>query len=246
MKSIESNTIERMIISEDLTIKNGISDGFPIFLGYFSTAVAFGLICRNINIDMLSSVLMSATSFAGSGQFLTINLYSTGTFLVELFISVMLINFRYLFMGMSINNNLDNDITFGQRCLIAFGTTDEVFSVSTLRKRTLNFKYMFSLQLTSYTGWVTGTLLGYLIGTLLSGSLQAAMGVTLYAMFASLWSTETRKNGFSILAIGGISAIINSILVCIFNLSAGWSFTIAMLSASWIGSYFVKGKNNGK
>lgn len=242
MKSMESNTIKHMINSEDLTIENGISDGFPIFLGYFSTAVAFGLICRNININMLSSVLMSATSFAGSGQFLTINLYSSGTFLVELFISVMLINFRYVFMGMTINNNLDEKITFIQRCLIAFGTTDEVFSVSTLRKKTLNFKYMFSLQLTSYSGWVLGTLVGYLIGTILSGNLQAAMGVTLYAMFASLWSSETRKNGFPILAIGGISAIINSILVCIFHLSAGWSFTIAMLSASWIGSYLVKRK----
>lgn len=242
MKSTQFNTITLMIILEDLTVKNGISDGFPIFLGYFSTAVAFGLICRNLNINAISSVLLSATSFAGSGQFLTINLYSSGALLAELFISVMLINFRYLFMGMSINKNLVKEITFFQKVLIAFGTTDEVFSVATLRKRPLNFKYMFSLQATAYTGWVSGTLSGYLIGTIISGNLQSAMGVSLYAMFASLWASETRKSGSPILAIGGISAIINSLLYCAFNMSAGWSFTIAMLSASWIGSYIVKRK----
>lgn len=224
----------------NLTFKKGINDGFPILLGYFSTAVAFGLICRNININLLSTSLLSMTSFAGSGQFLTINLFSTGALLPELFISVLLINFRYVFMGLSINNKLSPKINFFQRCLIAFGTTDEIFSVATLKKQTLNFKYLFSLQFTSYTGWVTGTITGYLIGTILPCSLQLAMGVTLYAMFASLWANEFRAKGFPILIIGGISAVINSILVIVFKMAPGWSFIIAMLSATIIGSHLIK------
>jgi 4-azaleucine resistance transporter AzlC len=240
MKRATNNSILKMNYTEELNTRQGIIDGFPVFLGYFSTAVAFGLICRGINITLFSSVLMSLTSFAGSGQFLTVNLYSTGTLLFELFISVMLINFRYIFMGLSINDKLPKDITFIQRCLIAFGTTDEIFTIATLRKRTLNFPYLFSMELTAYSGWVLGTLIGYLLGTLLSPSLQAAMGVTLYAMFASLWSNEVRQKGSSILIIGGMSALINSFLVCFCNLSTGWSFVIAMLSSSFIGSYIVK------
>jgi 4-azaleucine resistance transporter AzlC len=240
MKRASINSIIKMNCTNELDVRQGIIDGFPVFLGYFSTAIAFGLLCRGINITLFSSVLMSLTSFAGSGQFLTINLYSTGTLMLELFISVMLINFRYVFMGISINNKLPKDITFLQRCLIAFGTTDEIFTIATLKKQTLNFPYLFSMELTAYTGWVSGTLIGYLLGTLLSSSLQAAMGVTLYAMFASLWSNEVRKNGAPILIIGGISALINSFLVCICSLSAGWSFVIAMVSASFIGSYIVK------
>lgn len=229
-----------MNYSNELDIKQGIIDGFPVLLGYFSTAVAFGLLCRAINITLFSSVLISLTSFAGSGQFLTINLYSTGTLLLELFISVLLINFRYVFMGITINNKLPKNITFLQRCLIAFGTTDEIFTIASLKKQSLNFSYLFSMELTAYTGWVSGTLIGYLLGTFLSSSLQAAMGVTLYAMFASLWSNEVRKKGSPIFIIGAISAIINSFLIYIFNFSAGWSFVIAMISASFIGSYIVK------
>ncbi|MBK5200462.1 MAG: AzlC family ABC transporter permease [Spirochaetaceae bacterium] len=229
-----------MNCTNELGVRQGIIDGFPVLLGYFSTAIAFGLLCRGINITLFSSVLMSLTSFAGSGQFLTINLYSTGTLMLELFISVMLINFRYVFMGISINNKLPQDITFLQRCLIAFGTTDEIFTIATLKTQTLNFPYLFSMELTAYSGWVSGTLIGYLLGTMLSSSLQAAMGVTLYAMFASLWSNEVRKNGVPVLIIGGISALINTFLVCICSLSAGWSFVIAMISASFIGSYIVR------
>lgn len=228
----------------ELTIQNGINDGFPILLGYFSTAVAFGLICRNININFLSSSLLSVTSFAGSGQFLTINLFATGALLPELFISVMLINFRYVFMGLGINEQLDSKVNFLQRCLIAFGTTDEVFSVATLKKRKLNFKYMAALEFTSYTGWVSGTITGYLIGTFLPAKLQLAMGVTLYAMFASLLAGEWRKSGSPVLIIGGISAIINSILIVVFKFTPGWSFIIAMLSATFIGSYFIKEEEN--
>ncbi len=224
-----------------LTQKEGILDGFPIFLGYFSTAIAFGLICRNINISLLNTTLISLTSFAGSGQFLMINLLSNGALLFELFISILLINLRYVFMGASLNQRLGNDITLAQKIFIAFSTTDEIFSVAILKPQKLNFKYLFALELTSYSGWVLGTIVGYIIGLALPHNLQLAMAITLYAMFASLWGAETRKYGYKIIFIGMISAIVNSILILGLNIAIGWSFVIAMISATIIGSFILVG-----
>jgi len=224
---------------EELTFNEGFVDGTPILLGYFSTAVAFGLICRNINLTLIESTLISLTSFAGSGQFLTVNLLSAGALIIELFISVMLVNARYIFMGMAINTRLSKDIKGFKRCLIAFGTTDEVFSVSTLKCNELNFPYMFGLQLSSYSGWVVGTAVGYVAGIFLPPDLQLAMGVTLYAMFACLWAGEVANGGFPILCIGIISALINSLLYCIVGLAAGWSFVISMITATIIGACII-------
>ncbi|MGD1822765.1 MAG: AzlC family ABC transporter permease [Pleomorphochaeta sp.] len=230
-------------MNKKLTKKDGFLDGFPIFLGYFSTAIAFGLVCRNINISLLHSTLISLTSFAGSGQFLMVNLLSNGALIFELFISILLINLRYVFMGASLNQKLPNNITMLQKVIVAFSTTDEIFSVAILKPQELNFNYLFSLELTSYSGWVLGTITGYIIGIALPHNLQLAMAITLYAMFASLWGAETRKHGYKIIIVGMISAIINSFLILIINLAIGWSFVIAMISATIIGSFILRGEN---
>ena len=226
-----------------LTTKDGFLDGFPIFLGYFSTAIAFGLICRNINMSFLNSSLISITSFAGSGQFLMINLLSNGALILELFVSILLINLRYIFMGASLNLRLPSDISLFQKIIVAFSTTDEIFSVAILKPQKLNFPYLFSLELTSYSGWVTGTMVGYLIGIALPHKLQLALSITLYAMFASLWGNETREKGLKIVLVGFISAAINSFLILVLNVAIGWSFIIAMLSATVIGSFFMESEN---
>lgn len=226
-----------------LTRKEGIMDGFPIFLGYFSTAIAFGLICRNININLFNTTLISLTSFAGSGQFLMVNLLSNGALLVELFISILLINLRYVFMGASLNQRLGEDISLIQRIFIAFSTTDEIFSVAILKPQKLNFKYLFALELTSYSGWVLGTVTGYIIGLALPHNLQLAMAVTLYAMFASLWGAETRTHGYKVILIGAFSAIVNSILILCLDVAIGWSFVIAMLSATLFGAFIMRGEH---
>ena len=241
MKSLLLNSMDFM--QNDLTKKDGFIDGFPIFLGYFSTAIAFGLVCRNVNINFLNSTLISLTNFAGSGQFLFVNLLANGALLFELFISVLMINLRYLFMGASLNQKLPKDINIFEKIIVAFSTTDEIFSVAILKTKPLNFPYLFSLELTSYTGWILGTMLGYLIGIALPHNLQLALSITLYAMFASLWGCETRKGGFKIVIIGGLSAIFNSILILIFNLAIGWSFVIAMLGATIIGSFIIGDEN---
>lgn len=228
-----------MPMDKILTKRDGFLDGFPIFLGYFSTAIAFGLVCRNVNISFFNSTLISLTNFAGSGQFLMVNLLANGALLFELFVSVLLINLRYLFMGAALNQKLGDDIGVFKKIIVAFSTTDEIFSVAVLKPQKLNFAYLFSLELTSYTGWVTGTMLGYLIGVALPHKLQLALSITLYAMFASLWGHETRKSGYKILIVGFISAALNSLLILKLNMAIGWSFVISMLSATLIGSLFI-------
>lgn len=231
------------LMYEKLTKKDGFLDGFPIFLGYLSTAIAFGLVCRNINISFIYSTLISMTSFAGSGQFLMVNLLANGALIFELFVSILLINLRYLFMGASLNQKLPEDITLLQKIIVAFSTTDEIFSVAILKPQKLNFSYLFSLELTSYCGWILGTMIGYLIGIALPHKLQLALAITLYAMFASLWGHETRNHGYKIVIVGLISALINSFLILIVKLAIGWSFVIAMLLATVIGSFILRSED---
>ncbi len=223
-------------MQQELTFKQGCQEGFPIFVGYFPTAMAFGLVCRDLGLRIWEAVLFSLTNFAGSGQFLAANLMGKGAILAEIFISVLLVNLRYSFMGAELSRNLEKGIGGWQRPLLAHGTTDEVFSVAVLHNQPITKHYLAGLELTAYAGWVTGTAAGFLVGMVLPTALQLAVGVTLYAMFSSLLAQEFRQKGSKVLLIAAISAVLNSILIVFFDLGVGWAFVISMLAASFIGA----------
>ncbi len=220
----------------NLTFRQGCQEGFPIFVGYFPTAMAFGLVCRDLGLRIWEAVLFSVTNFAGSGQFLAANLIGGGALLAELFISVLLVNLRYSFMGAELNRNLEKGIRGWRRALLAHGTTDEVFSVAVLHREPISKAYLAGLELTAYSGWVSGTAIGFLVGMILPPALQLAVGVTLYAMFSSLLAQEFHQKGFKVLAIAGVSAALNSFLILQCSMAIGWSFVISMLAASFFGA----------
>lgn len=227
--------------TKDLVFADGVKDGLPICIGYFPTALAFGLVCRSGGLRLWESMLFSLTNFAGSGQFLAVNLLFGGAMITELVISVFLVNLRYLFMGAAVAQNAES-IRGAARAVVAFGTTDEVFSVSLLRDRPLDTHYMVGLEGISYLGWNAGTVVGFLIGSLFSPALQLAIGVTLYAMFSSLLAQECKARGPLVLLIGAISAVLDSILVLCAHLASGWAFVISMLTATVIGAFLDKEK----
>lgn len=92
----------------------------------------------------------------------------------------------------------------------------------------LSYSYLIALMLTSYSGWVSGTAIGYLVGNILPEIVQHAALITIYAMFASLFGNEVSRNVKAI-AVVGISAALNSLLILGFDLSTGLSFIISMI-----------------
>ena len=95
-------------MNDELTLKEGIKDGSPIFLGYFTTSLAFVLLTRTSGLRFIEGLLISLTNYSGSGQFLMMNLYNGGAFLLEIVLSVLFINIRYMFMSTSLLGRLEN------------------------------------------------------------------------------------------------------------------------------------------
>lgn len=223
---------------------SGIRDGFPIFLGYFTTALAFGLLTRNSGFRFVEGVLVSLTNFAGSGQFLMMNLYNAGSLLFEIALSVFFINSRYIFMAASLSTRLKDKKSILGRIMCGFGTTDEVFAVSSFKGSPLTYSYMAGLIFTSYAGWVSGTALGYIGGTFLPEVVQKAAVITVYAMFASLLGAETRKH-VKALFVAAFSALSNTILILVLNMSTGVSFLISLILATIFGAFIYTDKEAG-
>ncbi len=228
----------------NLTLKEGIKDGSPIFVGYFTTALAFGLLTRTSGLRFVEGVLISLTNFSGSGQFLMMNLYNAGSLLLEIAISVLFINSRYIFMATSLYNRLENQKSIALRLICGFGTTDEVFAVASFKHKDLNISYMSGLVFTSYAGWVSGTVFGYIAGTFLPEVIQRASVITVYAMFASLLGAESRVH-IKAIAVFLLSAALNSIMILCFEMSVGVSFIISMIAATIVGAVIYTDEEAG-
>ncbi len=212
-------------------IRMGIHDGFPIFLGYFTTALAFGLLTRSSGFTFVEGLLTSLTNYAGSGQFLMMNLYNGGAFMLEIVLSVFFINARYIFMSASLNQRLKDRKSIAGRFFTGAGTVDEVFAVASFKGEKVSYSYVLSLTATSYAGWVSGTAIGYLAGNILPEIVQSAAVITIYAMFASLAGAETLKS-IKALYVVGVSAVLNSLFILVLHISTGLSFIISMIAAT--------------
>jgi Predicted branched-chain amino acid permease (azaleucine resistance) len=227
-----------MIKKEPLTFQLGIKHGIPIALGYLSVSFAFGMIAADKGFSAWAPILTSISSFTGTGQFVGINLISLGASFVELVFTLLIINARYVLMSVSLSQRLSAKVTLWQRCLIAFGNTDEVFAVAMNNGQLLDFRYMSGLILVSYSGWILGTILGAFSGGLLPGSIASAFGIMLYAMFVAI-IIPPAKEKHSILFVIFVASAIS----CAFRyvpalkpISGGWVVIIGGVLSAVIGA----------
>lgn len=230
-------------MGSDLTLKRGLLDGIPIFIGYFTTALAFGLMSRSLDFTLFETWLTSFFVYAGSSQFLILSLLKSGASVLAVVISVFFINSRYIFMASSLSSKLDNYPPLG-RLFAGFSTTDEVFALCSFKGGRISLKYLMGLSLTSWSGWWSGSVVGALLGDILPLEVKRASIITVYAMFASLFSGESRRNGKAYIVFF-LSASLNSILLLVLNLSSGYSIVISMIIGSILASFIYTDEEAG-
>lgn len=167
-------------------IQQGLKDGIPIGVGYFSVSFTFGMLAVKSGISPFHAVLISLLNLTSAGQFAGITVITGGASLLEMALTQLIINIRYALMSISLSQKLDSSVSLGKRMIIAYGNTDEIFAVASSKPGTVGQKYMYGLILIPVLGWVSGTLTGAVASTLLPAAIISALGVALYGMFIAI------------------------------------------------------------
>jgi 4-azaleucine resistance transporter AzlC len=128
------------------SLKEGIISGLPIVFGYFPVAMAFGLLAKNINVNLMDSFLFSSMVFAGASQFMALELIRGGVSFSGIILATFLLNLRHLMMSASLALKLEGGIKRKWLPFIAFGITDETFSVASLKGGQVSGSYLLALQ----------------------------------------------------------------------------------------------------
>ncbi|MBR4168686.1 MAG: AzlC family ABC transporter permease [Lachnospiraceae bacterium] len=172
----------------------GIKDGIPIALGYFAVSFALGITAREAGITPLQAGCMSAVMLASAGQFAAINVIAAADTLIQMAITTLVINLRYILMSSAMSQKLDKKMSFIHRLILPCFVTDEIFGIATNVEGRLNPFYNYGAATVAVPGWTIGTILGAAVGSILPERVEMALGVALYGMFLAIIIPGARKN----------------------------------------------------
>lgn len=219
---------------------DGIRDGIPICLGYFSVSMAFGLTCVLSDIPIWAAVMISLTNLTSAGQFAGMNLIAANGALVEIGLTTLIINIRYFLMSISVSQKVEQKMSMKKRLAVVFGITDEIFAVSMQRDHALTSAYMAGLILTPVLGWTGGTFVGAAATSLMPPVLSNAFGIALYGMFVAIIvpPAKEQKNVLFAVVLAIVASVACKYLPVIKNLSSGWTIIlitiVVCVIAAWL------------
>ncbi|MCR5290386.1 MAG: AzlC family ABC transporter permease [Treponema sp.] len=174
-------------------LKIALRTTIPVFMGYISCGIAFGLVTVNAGYPWWLSPIMGIIMFAGAGQFLAIQLFATGIPVMAILITELLLNIRHIVYGLPLINQFNG--CKRSRPYLIFALTDETFSILTTTEVPLGVKaeeYYFAVSLLDQIYWVTGSLIGALAGAMIRIDMTG-VDFALTALFAVLTIDQIKK-----------------------------------------------------
>ena len=181
----------------------------PVMLGYLTLGAAFGLLLNAAGFGVGWAALMSGFIYAGSAQFLGVELLTAAVPLAQAAVMTFILNFRHLVYGLSI---LEKFRGMGwKKPYLIFSLTDETYALLSSLHVPVGVKpadYYFAVSLLDQLYWVAGSLLGGLLGTALTINTQGAdFAMTALFIVIAVGQWENAKSHLPALLGGGISLL---------------------------------------
>lgn len=177
-------------------LKTAFPYTLPVLMGYLFLGIAFGVLLNSKGFNAAWALIMSLLIYAGSMQFVAINLLVSPFQLAAAFFITLMVNARHLFYGLSM---LDRFKALGKlKPYMMFSLTDETFSLLSSVKAPDHVNprwFMFFIALLNQGYWIAGSLIGNIAGSLISFNstgIDFAMTALFIVIFVEQW--EQAKN----------------------------------------------------
>ena len=192
------------------TIHAAFLASLPVMAGYVVLGIAFGVLMENKGYGFLWSAFMSITVFAGSMEFVAVDLLSTGASLISAAIMTLLVNARHLFYGISMLQRYKG--AGRAKPYLIFGLTDETYAlvVNGAPEGTDEKRYYLLVTLFDQLYWVTGSILGGLVGAAVTFN-TAGIDFAMTALFVVIFTEQLLSTDDYVPAVIGVG----SALVCL-------------------------------
>lgn len=177
----------------------------PILAGFLFLGITYGIYMNVSGFSFWYPMLMSMTIFAGSMEFVAVNLLLGAFDPLQALAMTLMINARHLFYGISMLDKYRG--TGWKKWYLIFGMCDESFSVNYTAQVPEDVDrgwFMFFVTLLNQLYWVTGATLGGIFGSFLhfnTEGLDFVMTAMFVVIFLNQWLKE-KNHASSLLGLG--------------------------------------------
>lgn len=185
--------------------KAALPNTIPIFAGFWFLGLTYGIYMNTSGFSFWYPMIMSLTIFAGSVEFVTVNMLLGVFNPLQAFAVTLMINARHLFYGISMLDKYKG--TGLKKIYLIYGMCDESFSINYTAEIPENVDkgwFMFFVTALNHFYWFSGATLGGLFGSLVhfnTKGLEFVMTAIFVVIFLEQWLKD--KNHTS--AILGLS-----------------------------------------
>jgi predicted branched-subunit amino acid permease len=186
----------------------GVRDCLPIMVAVGFFGLLFGATGVNNNLTLWQTLGSSASVFAGASQFVFLELYNQQVPVWSVLLAVFAINFRHILYSASIGRVLHR-FTALQKYVGFFVLSDPLFGAGEQRaeQQGLSPAYYFGFGASLYPIWIGSTLLGALMGNLISNPRALGMDMLLSIYFLTLLiGFKSRPNWLTVVLASGIAS----------------------------------------
>ena len=99
----------------------------PIFFGYVSIGIPFGLMVARAGYPWWLAPLMSVTMYTGTGQYIAIGMFAAGAGLAQIMLVQVLVGIRHVFYGLSLLTKFKGVGKW--KAFLIYALTDETYAV---------------------------------------------------------------------------------------------------------------------
>ena len=204
----------------------------PICVGFLFLGMSYGFLMRSKGFSFVYPMLMSLFIFAGSMEFVTVQLLLSAFRPLYAFFLAFIINARHLFYGLSMLEKYKH--TGWKKAYLIFGMCDESFTINCTVEPPPEVDkgwFLFFITLLNQIYWVTGATLGAMLGYVIhfdTTGIEFVMTALFVVMFLNQWE-ENKEHGpaltglacsvFSLLLLGAETFILPAMALIVLCLS---------------------------
>lgn len=176
----------------------------PIFAGFWFLGLTYGIYMNASGFSFWYPALMSLTIFAGSAEFVAVNMLLGAFHPLQALFMTLMINARHLFYGISMLDRYKG--TGFKKFYLIFGMCDESFSINYTAEIPRDVDrgwFMFFVTLLNHFYWFSGAALGGIFGSLIHFNTEG-LDFVMTAMFVVIFIEQWLKEKRHISALVGI------------------------------------------
>ena len=185
----------------------------PVMAGYVVLGTGFGILFQSKGYGLLWAAAMSLFVYAGSMQYLAVDLLTGGVSLIAAAVTTLMVNARHLFYGISMICRYQNMGPY--KPYLIFGLTDETYSLNCVDLPgdiTNAPLYYFLVTILDQIYWVLGTVLGSLLGQIIPFSTEG-IDFSLTALFITVFVEQWKSTRDHVPAIIGLASSVVCLLI---------------------------------